>query len=174
MFVICVGKAETGWFLDFSGEQVSLLSEQQEGERSSFKNLGRTSTEKWIKGWFLTLEYLNTLVPNHTKSPSEYTHTHTHTYTHTHCDGFNLLGSGSGTLKSCGLVGVLVAFWRKCIIVGVGFKTLILTPWNPVFCLLSEQDVALLAPPTPCLPGCCHVPALIVMEWTSKPVSQSN
>ena len=54
-------------------------------------------------------------------------------------------------------------YWRKYVTVGVGFKTLILAPWKPVFCLPSEQDVEHLAFPTSCLPGCCHVPALMIM-----------
>lgn len=46
-------------------------------------------------------------------------------------------------------------YWRKCVIVGVTFKTLILAPWKPVFsCLPSEQDVEFSAPPTAWLPGC--------------------
>jgi hypothetical protein len=49
--------------------------------------------------------------------------------------------------------------WRKCIIVGRGFKTLLLAA-----CLPSEQDVELSASLTPCLPGCCHVPALMKMD----------
>ena len=28
------------------------------------------------------------------------------------------------------------------------------------------------APPAPCLPRCCHVPTLMIMGWTSEPVSQ--
>ena len=29
---------------------------------------------------------------------------------------------GSGTAKKCGLIGVGVAYWRKCVTVGVGFE----------------------------------------------------
>jgi hypothetical protein len=39
-------------------------------------------------------------------------------------------------------------------------------------CLLWEQDVVLSTPAVPCLLGCCHSPALKIMDWTSEPVSQ--
>jgi hypothetical protein len=32
------------------------------------------------------------------------------------------------------------------------------------FCLPSEQDVELSASPVPCLPGCCHVPTLMIVD----------
>jgi hypothetical protein len=35
-------------------------------------------------------------------------------------------------------------------------------------------DVELSPPPVPCLPRCYLVPALIIMDWTSEPVSQSQ
>jgi hypothetical protein len=37
------------------------------------------------------------------------------------CDGLYMLGPGCGTIRKCGLVGVVVS-----VTVGVGFKTLIL------------------------------------------------
>jgi hypothetical protein len=43
--------------------------------------------------------------------------------------GLHMLGPGSGTIRRCGLVGVGV-----CVTVDVGFKTLILAAWKPVFC----------------------------------------
>jgi hypothetical protein len=47
---------------------------------------------------------------------------------------------------------------------GVGFEIL-LTTWEPVFSQQpSDEDIELSAPPAPCLPGCCHVPALIIMD----------
>jgi hypothetical protein len=53
-----------------------------------------------------------------------------------------MLGSGSGTIRRCGLVEIGVALWRKCITVGVGFKTLVLQAWKPLFSYLpSEQKV---------------------------------
>ena len=53
---------------------------------------------------------------------------------------------------------------------GMGFETLLLTMWDPVFyCLPSEQDVELSAPLAPCLPGCSHASCL---SDNSKPVSQ--
>jgi len=45
-----------------------------------------------------------------------------------------------------------VSFW------GWTFETLLLTAWKTVVlsCLPLDKDVELLAPPAPCLPGCCH------------------
>lgn len=40
------------------------------------------------------------------------------------CDGLYMLSPGSGTIRTCGSVGVGVA-------VGMGFKTLILAAWKP-------------------------------------------
>jgi hypothetical protein len=57
--------------------------------------------------------------------------------------------------------------------VGVGFKTLVLAAWKSVFSSLPlEQYVELSALPTSCLPGCYHVPALMIMDCTSEIVSQ--
>jgi hypothetical protein len=57
--------------------------------------------------------------------------------------------------------------------VGVGFKTLILAAWKPVFSSLPlDEDVELSAPSAPCLPGCCHAPTLMIMDGTSESVSQ--
>ena len=68
-----------------------------------------------------------------------------------------LCWSGCGLVwNRCGFVGVGV------VIVCVGFKTLVLAAW--VFCLPSEQDVELSAPLAPCLPGHCHVLALMIMD----------
>ena len=39
--------------------------------------------------------------------------------------------------------------------------------------LPADQDAELSAPsPAPCLPGCCHASSLMIMDWTSEPVSQ--
>ena len=59
-----------------------------------------------------------------------------------------MLDSGSGTTRRGGPV-----VYSRCAIVGVGFTTLILTAWKPVFCLPLEQDVELSGPPAPHLPG---------------------
>jgi hypothetical protein len=54
---------------------------------------------------------------------------------------------------------------RKYVTVGVGFKTLFLAAWRPVFSyLLLDEDVELSASPATSLPGCCHVPALMIMD----------
>ena len=37
-----------------------------------------------------------------------------------------MLGPGSGTIRRYGFVGVGVAFWRKCVTVGMGFETFLL------------------------------------------------
>jgi hypothetical protein len=48
-------------------------------------------------------------------------------------------------------------YWRKCVIVGMGFKTLLLVMWEPVFSYVPlDQDVELWASPAPYLPG--HFP----------------
>ena len=52
--------------------------------------------------------------------------------------------------------------------------------WLPSSCLRilvssslpSEQGVELSAPPAPWLSGCCHALILMIMDWTSNPVSQ--
>jgi hypothetical protein len=55
-----------------------------------------------------------------------------------------------------------VVLWNRCVTVGVGFNTLVLAAWKPVFCLPLEQDIEFLAPPAPCLPEHCHAPTLIM------------
>jgi hypothetical protein len=64
----------------------------------------------------------------------------------------NMLGPGSGSIRTCGLVGESVSLW------GWVLRTSsLLAAWKPVFSWLSsEQDVELSAPPAPFLPGCCH------------------
>jgi NADH:ubiquinone oxidoreductase subunit E len=48
---------------------------------------------------------------------------------------------------------------------GMGVKTLIPAAWKPVFCWKpSDEDVELSAPPESCLPGCCHAPALMIVD----------
>jgi hypothetical protein len=50
-----------------------------------------------------------------------------------------------------------VALWRKCVILRMGFDTLLLAAWKAaVFCLHLDKDVELSAPPAPCLPAHCH------------------
>ena len=84
-----------------------------------------------------------------------------------HCGGLNMLGLGCAIIRNCGLVGRSLSLWR------VGFETFLLTMWEPVLsCLPLEQDIELSAPPVPCLPGCYHSPALMIMNWSSEPVSQ--
>jgi hypothetical protein len=64
-----------------------------------------------------------------------------------------MVGSGSGTIRRCSLVRIYVT-------VGLGFKTLILAVWEPVFSYQPlDEDVELSAPPAPCLPGYCHAPS---------------
>jgi hypothetical protein len=47
----------------------------------------------------------------------------------------------------------------------MGFMNLILAAWKPVFFQQpSDEDVELSAPPAPCLPGCCHVPILMIVD----------
>ena len=35
---------------------------------------------------------------------------------------------------------------------------------DPCPSCLEDEDVELSAPPAPCLPGCCHVPALMILD----------
>ena len=84
-----------------------------------------------------------------------------------------MLGPGSGTIWRCGLIGVGVPCWRKCVTVGVGFKTFLLAACKTVLSYLPlDQDVELLVPSMPCLNLCCHVSAFMIMYWTSEPISQ--
>jgi hypothetical protein len=47
----------------------------------------------------------------------------------------------------------------------MGFKTLILAAWKPVFFKKPlDEDVELSAPTVPYLHGCCHVPTLVIMD----------
>jgi len=76
-------------------------------------------------------------------------------------------GPGSYTIRIFGLVKVGVSLWvwsldphSNCLV-------------SSLFRLSSEQDVDLSAPPVP-YPGCCHAPVLMIMDRTSKPVSQSQ
>ena len=52
---------------------------------------------------------------------------------HDFCGGFNMLGPGSGTILE------VCPSWSRCVLVGrcttvdVGFKTLLLAAWKPVF-----------------------------------------
>jgi hypothetical protein len=69
----------------------------------------------------------------------------------------------------CSVQGVAlfgdVTLLSKSVTVGMGFNTLVLAAWKPVFCLLpSDEDVELSGPPAPCLPGCHHVLALMIID----------
>jgi hypothetical protein len=53
------------------------------------------------------------------------------------------------------------------------FDTLFLDTWETFFsCLISDQDVELLAVTSPCLPRYCMLPALMIMDSASESVSQ--
>jgi hypothetical protein len=54
--------------------------------------------------------------------------------------------------------------WRKCAIVRMGNETLLLTMWESVFCLPSEQNVELSAPTVSCLPAWTSF--LVLLQWT--------
>ena len=60
------------------------------------------------------------------------------------CDGLNMLGPGSGTIRRYGPVGIGVPHT-----VGVGFNTLVLAAWKPGLLASSGEDVKLSAPPAP-------------------------
>jgi len=57
--------------------------------------------------------------------------------------------------------------------VGEGFELFLLAMQDLVFfCLPLEQDIKLPALPVLCLPGCCHVPTMMIMDSTSELISQ--
>lgn len=76
----------------------------------------------------------------------------------------------------------VVLFWSNAhsfrsmyVSVGMGFKTLILVAWKPIFSYLPfEQEIDLSAPPAPCMPRCCHALTLIIVDWTFKLLSQAQ
>jgi hypothetical protein len=81
------------------------------------------------------------------------------------CGGLNILAPESVTIWRCGLIGVVGPCWRKCVPMGVGFKTLILAAWEPVFsCLPLNEDVELSDPPAPHLLGHYLAPALMIID----------
>ena len=61
--------------------------------------------------------------------------------------------------------------WKNCLSVGVGFETLLLAKWEPVWLPLDE-DVELSAPPAPCLHGHCHASCLDANEINLKTCKQ--
>ena len=66
--------------------------------------------------------------------------------------GLYMLAPGSGIVAKCGLVGV-------------GFNTLVLATWEPVFHQqTSDEDVELSAPPAPCLSRCFHALFFMIMD----------
>ena len=72
------------------------------------------------------------------------------------------------------MLGGVALLEEVCHTVGMGLETLLLAAWKLVVFpwLPSEQDVELSALPAPCLPRCCHVPALMLMDKPPEPVSQ--
>ena len=85
------------------------------------------------------------------------------------CGGLHMFYPGIGTVRKCGLVEWLWSCWSRCITVGVGFTTLILASWKPVSsCRWRWRTLSFSCT----IPGCCHVPNLMIMDWTSEPVSQ--
>jgi hypothetical protein len=84
-----------------------------------------------------------------------------------------MLGPGLGTFRRCGPVGIGAALLKEVCHCGGRL-------WDPppgclrTFCpcLPLNEDVELSAPPAPGLPGCCWAPVLMIMDWTSEPVSQ--
>jgi hypothetical protein len=69
---------------------------------------------------------------------------------HRLCGGLNVLASGSGTVKRCGLVRGNASLWD-------GPRNSLPSCLETIFSWLpSNQDVELLAPPALWLPACCH------------------
>ena len=51
------------------------------------------------------------------------------------CDGLYMFGTGRALLE-------MWPCWRKCVIVGLGFKSLVLASWKSVFCYQpSNEDI---------------------------------
>ena len=83
-----------------------------------------------------------------------------------HCDSCICLGKGVVLLRGVDLL-------KSVCHCGFCLKTLILAAWKSVFHWQpSDEDVELSAPPVPCLSGCFHSPALMIMDWTSEPINQ--
>jgi hypothetical protein len=75
------------------------------------------------------------------------------------------LVQGVALLGGVALLEWMWPCWSSCVTVGIGFKTLILAAWKPVFSYQpSDEDVELAASPAPCLLGCCHAPTLTIMD----------
>jgi len=76
------------------------------------------------------------------------------------CDGLYVLGLEVAWATS------YLEVWPccRCITVGVGFKTPSYLPGSQYSASSPDEDAELSAPPAPCLPGCCHVPALMIMD----------
>ena len=90
-----------------------------------------------------------------------------------HCDGLYILGPGSVTIWRCGLVGIGVTWLEWVCHCGCEYKILTLVAWKSVFHYQPlDENIELSAPPAPCLPRCCHVPTLMIMDWTSEPISR--
>ena len=60
-------------------------------------------------------------------------------------------------------------WWRKCVIVGVVFKTLLLAAWKQVLAAFGTRG-GILSSSALCLSGRCRAPALMIMDWNSEPV----
>ena len=72
-----------------------------------------------------------------------------------------MLAQGVALLEDVALLEYVCPSWSRCVTMGVGFKTLVLATWKPVFCYQpSDEDVELSTPPASCLPECCHVSSL--------------
>jgi hypothetical protein len=71
------------------------------------------------------------------------------------CDGLHMFDSGSGTIRRRGPVGVGVSLWVWALRPSSQLPGSQYPASSP-----SDEDTEFLAPPTPCLPGCCHVPLL--------------
>ena len=85
------------------------------------------------------------------------------------CDGLNMLGPGSGTVRRCGLVGVDVALLEEVCHCG---NWLCDPSPRCLFWLQLGHDAELLALLGPCLPACYHVSCMMITDWASENVSQ--
>ena len=84
------------------------------------------------------------------------------------------LAQGVALLRGVALLEWVWPCWRNCVTIEVGFKNLLLAVWKPIDLLLFAFGARhrILSNSHICLTGCYHAPTLMLMAWTSEPVSQ--
>ena len=84
----------------------------------------------------------------------------------------NMLGPGSGSIRRCSLVGVIVALLEEVCHCGVGFETLLLTALKTVFWLswIRIQYPQFLFQQYVCLDA-TMLTAKMIMNWNSDTIN---